>query len=152
MKLIYPSVFIASIIRVTKFEQLNIEDITYTNVSIGIWTVTEQSLGIICACLPTLRPLFGRIFFGGTNNSGGNLNIVDSPEIQLSKLREKSTIRRSSVDESARGFARLPEDNIPSSSITSYATTGSKNDEEVAPKSILRSHLIEQHYDSIETV
>ena len=153
MKLTLPSVFVASIIRVTTFEKLDPEDITYSNVVPGIWTVTESSLGITCACLPTLRPLFGRILSGGsgTDDSGRTLNDGENHEIQLSKLTRKPTIRASS-NESTRGFARLPEENMPSSSITSHATAGSKNGEEVVPKAIMRTQQIEQHYENIERV
>ena len=153
MKFTNTSVFVASIIRVTTFEKLNPEDATYTNVTPAIWTVTEQSLGITCACLPTLRPLFGRIIFGKASDSGTEtLKNDDGHDIQLSKLSGKATINRSSGNESIRGFARLPEDNMPSSSMTTYATTGSKNDEIVVPKAILKTQLIEQHSDIAERV
>ena len=137
----------------TTFEQLNFEDITYTNFNPGIWTVTEQSLGITCACLPTLRPLFGRILSGSANASGRPPLIYrESGEIQLPKLSGKPSIKRFPVDESARGFARLPKENMPSSSITNRALTGSKIDEGVLPRAILRSQLIEQHYDNMDRV
>ena len=153
---IYFSVFVASIVRVTTFEQLNPEDITYTNVAPGIWTVTEQSIGITCACLPTLRPLFGRMLFGRANNSGNSLSNSENPEIRLSKLTGNpttgnSTILRCSRNQSTTAFARLDEENMPSNSITSYATTGSRN-EEVVSEGILRSQTIEQHYDRMGRV
>ena len=148
----FSSVFIASIIRVTTFAQLNREDITYTNVFPGIWTVTEQSLGITCACLPTLRPLFGRISVGSTNGSGRTFSNGGSRKIRLSKLGGKTTIKRFSEDESIRGFASLPEENMPSSSITSYATTGSKNGDEGGPKAITRTQTIEQCFENMERV
>ena len=151
IKLTIPSVCVASIIRVTTFDQFKVEDVTYTLFSPAIWSVTEQSLGITCACLPTLRPLFGRILFGKTKSDGcGALNHDKRHEIQLAKLSGKATIKRPS-DESAKGFARLPEQNMVLSSITSHATTGPKNDKGVVPKAILRSQLIEQHYDNMES-
>ena len=39
---------------------------------------------------------------------------------------------------------------MPSSFITSYSTTGPKNEEEVVPKAILKSQLIEQRYNNVE--
>ena len=136
----------------TQFPLIDRKDITYTNVSAGIWTVTEQSLGITCACLPTLRPLFGRILFGSANDSGSaTLNNSESCATQLSKLSGKPKMNKPSRDESARSFAHLLDD-IPSSSITSCAATSSKNNERVMPKAILRTDLIEQHSEIVERV
>lgn len=150
---LFRSVCVASIVRVTTFDQLNIEDPTYTIVTPDIWSATEQSLGITCACLPTLRPLFGRIFFGGTNSSGSEtLNNGESGEIRLSAPGRKPVIRRSLEDERARGFAHLAEENMSSSSITSHAATVSRNDEGVMPKAVVRTQMVEQHGDNIERV
>ena len=147
------SVWVASIVRVTTFDQFKVDDITYTLLSPAIWSVTEQALGITCTCLPTLRPLFGRILSGRTKRDAhGTLNSARRHEIQLLKLSGKPTVKRSSGDESSRGFARLPEENMVLSSITSYATAGLRNDEEVIPKAILKSQRIEQHYENAEGV
>ena len=54
------SACLASIIRVTALNKVNFNDETYTIVSASLWTIVEQSVGIICACLPTLRPLFSK--------------------------------------------------------------------------------------------
>ncbi|RJE26704.1 integral membrane protein [Aspergillus sclerotialis] len=37
-------------------------DPTYDNVGAALWSAIECNVGIICACLPTLRPLVSRIF------------------------------------------------------------------------------------------
>ncbi|OQD83359.1 hypothetical protein PENANT_c017G11431 [Penicillium antarcticum] len=50
-------VCVVSILRVTSFKLSDMNDPTYTSVDPSIWSSVEQSLGIICACLPTLRPL-----------------------------------------------------------------------------------------------
>ena len=63
---------IASIVRVTSFSELVLSDITYTIVSASIWTTIEQSIGIICACLPTTRPLFGKLLQEVKQHSGGS--------------------------------------------------------------------------------
>ena len=52
---------VASIVRVTSFDQVDLDDITWTFVDVATWTAIEQSVGIICACLPTMGPLFGRL-------------------------------------------------------------------------------------------
>lgn len=55
-------VFAASIIRVTTFSQVILPDITYTLVTSSTWSTMEQSIGVICACLPVLPNLFRRVF------------------------------------------------------------------------------------------
>ena len=37
-------------------------DITYTEAESFTWSLLEPTLGIICACLPTMRPLFNKVF------------------------------------------------------------------------------------------
>lgn len=61
---------VASIIRVIAFNVVSFTDITYTIVQPSIWTTIEQSTGIICACLPTLRPLFGRLLNSAHSRHG----------------------------------------------------------------------------------
>ncbi|KAJ5372315.1 hypothetical protein N7517_004321 [Penicillium concentricum] len=55
-------VCIVSIIRIVSFGSAVISDPTYTSVGPATWSSVEQSVGIICACLPTLRPLFRRLY------------------------------------------------------------------------------------------
>ncbi|KAJ5520418.1 hypothetical protein N7463_000871 [Penicillium fimorum] len=55
-------VCIISILRIVSFELAVISDPTYTSISPATWSSAEQSVGIICACLPTLRPLFRRLY------------------------------------------------------------------------------------------
>ncbi|KAJ5668492.1 uncharacterized protein N7477_007062, partial [Penicillium maclennaniae] len=50
-------VVVASILRVTSFDFHTFDDPTYVNAMPSTWSSIEQSVGIICACLPTLRPL-----------------------------------------------------------------------------------------------
>ncbi|RJE18659.1 integral membrane protein [Aspergillus sclerotialis] len=40
----------------------NMDDASYSNVGASYWTAAECNVAIICACLPLLRPLLGRIF------------------------------------------------------------------------------------------
>lgn len=54
-----PSVCVASILRILAFRKSNQADPTYTTIDTAAWSSVEQSLGILCACLPTLGPLFG---------------------------------------------------------------------------------------------
>ncbi|PWY91668.1 hypothetical protein BO94DRAFT_583604 [Aspergillus sclerotioniger CBS 115572] len=48
-------------------------DLTWYKVTLAKWAMVEINVGIICSCLPVLRPLLLRIFpnlFGSQNNSG----------------------------------------------------------------------------------
>lgn len=94
-------VWVASIVRVTTFDQLNPADETYTGIAPAIWTEVEQSLGIVCACLPCLRPLLGHFFVGSTfhGTTAAGTTDVNSRDIQLGKRGNESTA----------GFARLAE-------------------------------------------
>ncbi|KAJ5651920.1 hypothetical protein N7507_009346 [Penicillium longicatenatum] len=47
-----------SVLRVTSFDYDTLGYSTYKNIEPATWSSIEQSVGIICACLPTLRPLF----------------------------------------------------------------------------------------------
>ncbi|KAJ5816708.1 hypothetical protein N7447_008941 [Penicillium robsamsonii] len=72
-------VCIVSILRIISFESAVVSDPTYTSISPATWSSVEQSMGIICACLPTLRPLFRR-FYGSSRaaSSIGNSSAFDS--------------------------------------------------------------------------
>ncbi|KAJ5965371.1 hypothetical protein N7481_012085 [Penicillium waksmanii] len=61
-------VCIASVLRIVSFDFSSLEDVTYVSVSPSNFSSIEQSIGIICACLPTLRPLV-RSLYGGLKNT-----------------------------------------------------------------------------------
>lgn len=42
-------------------------DITWYYVAPAIWTAAEPSIAVVSACLPSLRPLFVRVVWGGTH-------------------------------------------------------------------------------------
>ena len=138
-------VFAASIVRVVMFNQLKLQDEPYTNVEPAIWTVVEQSLGITCACLPTLRPLFGRLLFATTHvrsSPGG----TRSGDLNLSKISNKPIPRRHRDVEAGEVFEHPSDENM--ASITTRASVASAEDlADLVPEAILRSHTIEQRYD-----
>lgn len=118
--------FVASIIRVTSFNDFRIDDGPYTGDPTALWTEAEQSLRIICACLPCLRPLFAHSRSGGPKGTADKL--VPGCNIYLTALSSKrSTMARISGDGSrkAAGFARLPEEKIAKSRSTAKATSAS---------------------------
>ncbi len=63
--LIVLSVCFASVIRVPYIAHISLVDPSWSDVYGVIWSVVELNLGIVSACLPTLRPLFIHVFHGG---------------------------------------------------------------------------------------
>ncbi|KGO43317.1 hypothetical protein PEX1_088880 [Penicillium expansum] len=58
-------VCITSIVRLVSLKTISDStDPTYDNVGAASWSAIECNTGIICACLPTLKPLIARIFPG----------------------------------------------------------------------------------------
>ncbi|KAL8828860.1 MAG: hypothetical protein Q9170_006415, partial [Blastenia crenularia] len=50
-------VVIVSIVRIIVLSRIGKTDLTWNYVNGGIWAETEPSVAVICACLPSLRPL-----------------------------------------------------------------------------------------------
>ncbi|BCS22383.1 uncharacterized protein APUU_30608S [Aspergillus puulaauensis] len=50
-------VCIVSLLRIVSFDAADRRDPTYTQIPSSTWSSVEQGTGIVCACLPTLRPL-----------------------------------------------------------------------------------------------
>ncbi|KAK9859080.1 hypothetical protein MYU51_016067 [Penicillium brevicompactum] len=58
-------VCITSIVRLVSLKKISDSmDPTYDNVGAASWSAIECNTGIICACLPTLKPLIARVFPG----------------------------------------------------------------------------------------
>ncbi|KAJ5345139.1 Integral membrane protein, partial [Penicillium brevicompactum] len=58
-------VCITSIVRLVSLKTISDSmDPTYDNVGAASWSAIECNTGIICACLPTLKPLIARVFPG----------------------------------------------------------------------------------------
>lgn len=57
-KLTIASDTIICVYRTTLFHQIDPKDITWSDAIVGIWTNAEATVGVFCACLPTLVPLF----------------------------------------------------------------------------------------------
>ncbi|MCJ1479168.1 hypothetical protein MMC13_007852 [Lambiella insularis] len=52
----------SAVARIPILLQLDQVDLTWTSVDVGIWAVVECNLGILCACIPVMGPLFKRAF------------------------------------------------------------------------------------------
>ena len=154
------SACIASIVRVVAFSQVTPNDVTYTLVVASIFTTVEQSMGITCACLPTLRPLIGRLLEMSKHSSNRTPDDdVSKNSIALRNLRSRPMLNQSNVGESRTGFARLPGDiesglaslalTVPRDAVvTTHVGTSPSGFEEqpVIPEAIIRQQIIEQHH------
>jgi hypothetical protein len=55
------SVCLISIVRFKSLYEISVStDVSWDNVPIADWTAVECNIGIMCACLPTLKPLLSR--------------------------------------------------------------------------------------------
>ena len=168
---------VASVVRVTAFNQVEFTDISWTLIGVATWTEIEQSIGIICACLPTLRPLFGRLLTnikqaksGGSSGpySGSGLKGSDnSNSVPLSDLHYRHGGVDRSFDMDRAGFKRLDEENgtmnmtaahkpiasppvMVNTSVTAGAGKANNNDLPplpIQPQAILTQQTLEQYVD-----
>lgn len=96
---------VVSILRIVAFDSSNQDDPTYTTINTAMWSSVEQSLGIICACLPTLRPLFRQLYdasqYSLDKGSGSHSNTQFTP-IRLSRFEPPGN-----ADDSTVSFARM---------------------------------------------
>ena len=119
-------------------------------VNVSIWSTIEQSIGIICACLITYRPLFGRM-------CSAYHNTIEKPAMQshpsktgeMPNLRSKASGRTS--DASAAGFARLYEDDFESG-VTTHVTAIRTPGFSAVPKAIMKDQTIELHHSYVSDV
>lgn len=76
------SVCVASVIRVPYIAHISLVDPSWSDVYGSIWSIVELNLGIVSACLPTLRPLFRHAFRGDHPAVGpGNQMAVKKPRM-----------------------------------------------------------------------
>lgn len=139
----------ASIIRVVALDQIKLEDITYTLVTASIWTTIEQSIGIICACLPTTRPLIARILkgFKKSNGDGTPEQKMAPSSIPLSFYAARHGVQ-DSTDTTTDRFVRLTEGNAPGNSlVTAHASEAKGDDLLVAPDAIIKQQRLEYHVE-----
>lgn len=142
----------ASIVRVVAFNQVKTEDITYTLVTATIWTTIEQSVGIICACLPATKPLMGRLFSNIRSGGKGPSDNTPDAHIQAISLPTYNSRRKhsGSVDNSMAGFTRLEEGNagaVGAGLVTTNASRISREDLPTVPDRIVTQHKLEQRID-----
>lgn len=107
-------VCIVSILRIIQFNGSRINDPTYSTINTATWSSVEQSVGIVCACLPTLRPLFRQLY--GTSRNGTSDSAGSRARSATIRLSNMGTARSTDHDGSSTvGFARLSEERTPPS-------------------------------------
>jgi hypothetical protein len=70
------------------------QDVSWDNVPIACWTAVESNMGIICACLPSLKQLLST-FFPILVHSSPSIELRDVEEAWDQRRFSKSTIVRS---------------------------------------------------------
>ncbi|KAI6377156.1 hypothetical protein MCOR25_002652 [Pyricularia grisea] len=106
------------------------EDVTWDNTIASVWSTTEVSTGLLCACLPTLRPLMGRMFPQlrsivnkstagrgvegggglGYHTGGSNMGGVNSKNRSLATTSSNFSKSRSAYRENSDSVERLRVD------------------------------------------
>ncbi|KAL9068514.1 MAG: hypothetical protein Q9161_006163 [Pseudevernia consocians] len=92
-----------SIIRLIVISQFHGTDFTYAYVSGSLWTAAEPSIAVVSACIPSLRPLFVRVVWGGTHR----------PKPALPEIYPTSSWRSGTKSHPDRSFNRLQDNSLP---------------------------------------
>ena len=154
--------------RIISYSPDHLKDNTYWGVGSMTWSGVEQGIGIICACLPTLRPLLSYIY-----PKGGNSSIVQegSSSLDMNNFRRSGTVHSELTapgksawepgtydSESTVGFARLHDDEAIMSpadvqrsvyapiaaAISTTAGGGDRHSRKIVPAGILKEQSMDQ--------
>ena len=63
-------VVVVSIIRVTYVSQVSFSDGFWVNSLPTVWSIVENCLAIVAACLPVMRPVFNKLIYGSPDGRG----------------------------------------------------------------------------------
>lgn len=107
----FTSVCVVSILRLQSLVAIsNSKDPTYDNTPAATWSSVETNVGIICSCLPCLRPLMARCFpnvfssnkYGANSGPHHNRSAYGrhsaGPDTMLSAIDAKHSRRSSDTD------------------------------------------------------
>ncbi|KAI4276161.1 MAG: hypothetical protein L6R38_005729 [Xanthoria sp. 2 TBL-2021] len=75
-----------SVVRLVILAGVDQSDITWNYVPAATWSAAEPSVAVVSACLPSLRPLFVRLIWGGTHRP----KPVTPPRRSVASWRSKS--------------------------------------------------------------
>ncbi|KAJ6087144.1 hypothetical protein N7467_006058 [Penicillium canescens] len=102
-------VCVVSILRIVSFDLSDVNNSTYTSIDPSTWSSVEQSGGIICACLPTLRPLIRR--FLGSSGASASSPASDSQIRLPAPVDEESGIMGTTLSSAPRAHIRRATSN-----------------------------------------
>ncbi|KAI1385850.1 uncharacterized protein F4822DRAFT_356071 [Hypoxylon trugodes] len=105
---------VISLLRVIWLHNWDLSDMTYTVTPGAIYSVLEPTLGVVNACLPTMRPALIRIFGNGSLNWSRKDGLGTNDSSILSNRDRR--LARNSKDRYSRNFLRL-DDDIPLTNI-----------------------------------
>jgi hypothetical protein len=114
-------VILAAIGRIVSLVKLGRKDYTFSIGDFDIWSVVEVTVGLICACAPTVRPLLAKIFpkfmlsraksdcFPSTNGAIALITRNHRSQIASSRADQNQKTRSTSLDnESEESLASEP--------------------------------------------
>lgn len=127
------SICIVSIIRLRALVYWTMQDGTYTNSRAILWTSLESCLGIICACIVVMKPLFGKLL----PKSHGKLSSSNPKTVSGSPALSSSVGGRQPW---APSWVRLSQNNGPG-----INNTPRQAESEEGPAQARRFQRIEQH-------
>lgn len=127
------------------------------------WSIVEQGIGIVCACLPTLRPLLGFIMPTRSRSNTKNNNSIGMDKYPTGAARSDigSGAKSSWMDtESTVGFARLKDDDHAMSPAelqrsvyapigNAVSTPGGGSENHNTHARIMKEQTIEQHSEIV---
>lgn len=117
----------ASVVRVVFLSQTKPDEITRGLGASTLWTTGEQSIGITCACLPTIRPLIARIWKGAKKRIDGGISERQTTPSLVPLTHNVARLGvHKTTDTTTDGFVRLTEDNAPGNSLVTAHTSEAK--------------------------
>lgn len=76
-------------------------DITYNNANIAMWSGVELDTAIICACMPSLKPICQKLAPGWLSTTDTSADTAqDSDTMKLSHVKRLGNLRIDTVSES----------------------------------------------------
>lgn len=84
---------VASALRISVLHDVNSLDVTAGSISTMNWSVVEVGTGVICACIPCLKPLFNNVFpdkqSTGSSRSGAGSSISGATQTRKPMVAEE---------------------------------------------------------------
>ena len=122
------------------------KDPTFVLVGSAFWSVFEINLAIICACLPSMRPLLRLIVHGSLTPTRSN----NTPGSSFQRRQTGSRVSRALGSKTFSGFSRLPrEGRFQKNSALSDQTSGSH---ELRSMGATSSHARDSHLQDFDQI